>query len=227
MAARDRESSSRRLSAAAESGQLVKMRLPSHSRRHTLWSSAHVDAFTNAALETSEAILAKAHAIRQLADGSRSRRKLDTPWLRIITERCGRGHTLGEVFSPANGQRRDATAGSAPADARSLLGLHKRLHTLVVVRAWFAESRRMVPKDVIARIRRALADPKAPPRGSSHEVAAGPLCLHLASSRNFHFWASNTEHCTSAGRRAVTAPGNVRFQTRPVRIRPRVLSAQL
>ena len=57
--------------ATGESGQAASETPsgPLHSRLlHVMGSSANVDAFANAALETSEAILAKAHAIRQLAE---------------------------------------------------------------------------------------------------------------------------------------------------------------
>ena len=147
--------------AAGESGQAASETPsgPLHSRLlHIMGSSANVDAFANAALETSEAILAKAHAIRQLAERfpepNETVHAMASDHHRALRDEVTH---LGEVLHPLTGGVETQPRGMAPADARSLLGAAQRLDTLLSL-ALASPNQKDDPEDVIARIRRALAD---------------------------------------------------------------------
>lgn len=131
---------------------------PVHSRLLRLMgSSADVDAFTNSALETSEAILARAHALRQLADRfsepNDSVRALNADHHRALREGVAR---LDSILQPLIGSV-EAQRPATVADARALLGAAQRLDTLLTL-ALASPNQREEADEVVARIRRALAD---------------------------------------------------------------------
>ena len=132
---------------------------PLHSRLLALMgSAAHVDTFTNAALETSEALLARAHAIRQLTDRfpepndvvhamlADHRRALRDAVVRLI-----------EVLQPLTGEIVAQPRAAGTADARVLLGAAQRLDTLLTL-ALASPNQKDDPDEVVARIQRALVE---------------------------------------------------------------------
>jgi hypothetical protein len=122
-------------------------------------SSAHVDSFTNTALETSEAILARAHAIRQLigrfAEPNEAVRTMAADHHGALQEAVAR---LGEVLHPLTGDVEPQDP-ATKVDARSLLGAAQRLDTLLTL-ALASPNQRDDADEVVDRIRRALAELK-------------------------------------------------------------------
>jgi hypothetical protein len=132
---------------------------PLHSRLLQLMgSSTHVDTFTNAALETSELILARAHAIRQLADRfpepNDAVRAITADHQHALREALKR---LTEVLHPLSGDVDTQNRAAGTADARSLLGAAQRLDTLLTL-ALASPNQKDDPDAVVDRIRRALAE---------------------------------------------------------------------
>ncbi|HYP07081.1 MAG TPA: zf-HC2 domain-containing protein [Bryobacteraceae bacterium] len=131
---------------------------PVHSRLLRLMgSAANVDAFTNAALETSEGILARAHALRQLAD------RFSEPHDTLVNLTADHHRALRDGVARLNGILQPLTGGveaqrpATTVDARALLGAAQRLDTLLTL-ALASPNQRDEADEVVARIRRALAD---------------------------------------------------------------------
>jgi hypothetical protein len=131
---------------------------PLHSRLlHLMGSSAHVEAFTNAALEASESILSRTHALRQLADrfpeSNEAVHTMAADHHRALRDAIAR---LQDILHPLTGDI-ETQRNVGNVDARSLLGAAQRLDTLLTL-ALASPNQRDDPEEVIARLRRSLAE---------------------------------------------------------------------
>jgi hypothetical protein len=134
---------------------------PLHSRLLRLMgSAANVETFTNATLEASESVMARAHALRQLAERFPDREGAAAEKLREIEA----GHIealrasvdrLTALLQPLTGA---VEAGQPRAvDARALLGSAQRLDTILTI-ALASSKAGDDPEQVVGRIRQALAE---------------------------------------------------------------------
>jgi hypothetical protein len=138
---------------------------PLHSRLLSLMgSAANVEAFTNAALEASEAALARAHALRQIAGRFAAREQLeqsDREMLRSIEGDHAKAlresvRRLAQTLHPLTGTV-DTRAGGPPVDAQVLLGAAQRLDTLLSV-ALASAGANEEENRVVDRIRQAFGE---------------------------------------------------------------------
>jgi hypothetical protein len=120
-------------------------------------SSELVDNFTNSALETSEAIMARAHAIRQLKERfpepNESVIAMCVDHLRALRTAASR---LQEILAPLTGEI-EAVPVIENVETRSLLSAAQRLDTLLSL-ALASANQKDDADEVMARIRRSLAE---------------------------------------------------------------------
>jgi hypothetical protein len=123
-------------------------------------SAANVETFTNATLEASESVMARAHALRQLAErfpereGAVGERLRDVESNHIGALRASVDR-LTALLQPLTGPVQPGP--SRAVDARALLGSAQRLDTILTI-ALASSKAGDDPDQVIGRIRQALAE---------------------------------------------------------------------